>query len=496
MLNDKKIQIVPSNPSLNVDKSKEAFGSLLDDIQETTFKPLYRQTIGSLGPILLTICGGMVSGYSAILLPQLEYKDSPIKATKNEESWIASLAPLPMAAGCIFGGWMMDRFGRKKSNILGTIFLTIGWVFIYQATSVEYIMVGRLITGFFIGTTGPSSTIYIGEICEPRYRGIFLATIALGVALGLFIAHILGTFLAWQVTALIMAACPIAAFIFIIISPESHIWYANRNDYKRAMEAFFWLRGNNEASRHELSIIFESRTKDTKKRSWKELLAECSKPQFYKPLMILSVFFTTVQFAGQNAVVFYSVTIMQKTVTTLDKYAAMLIVDFIRVCISICACVLTKKFKVRPLTIVSGIGTFTSLFGLALFVYLSELYPENKTFSVMPLVMLISYIVCISTGIVPLPWALCGELFAQATKGIGGGISTTINFLTFFAVVKTSPDMFDTLGTAGTFGTYGVFAFTGTVILYFVLPETKNKTLKEIEAHFTKVKKPILNKPT
>lgn len=481
-----------SNVSINCKsaklvQNKENEETIDEDGEMVSFSPLFRQVFASSGPLIVTIASGMTSGYSAILLPQLAEANSTIRPTKQMESWIASMAPLPMALGCILGGILMERYGRRMAHIITCFPYIIGWACLALAVNIEMILVGRFLTGICVGLLGPPSSVYIAEIAEPRYRGFLLAGVSLAIASGLMFSHLLGTFFSWQLTAVICGICPVLCLLLIYAVPESPSWLTNQNRHMEAKAAFLWCRGTDPHNRQELTDLLERSTKitQTTKLSFSETLENIRKPEFLKPLFILSLFFLTVQWAGNNAVAFYSVSIMQQTVQHVDKYVAMLAIDGIRTGMSIIACILLKKCGRRPLTMISGFGTAASLGVLGLYLHLSPIYKDLLApYSFIPLVALASYIVFISIGLVPLPWAMTGELFPLKLKGLGSGFTTCLNFLAFFFVVKTSPDMFEALGTGGAFLTYGAIALVGAIVLCFVLPETKDKTLQDIERQF------------
>lgn len=209
-----------------------------------------------------------------------------------------------------------------------------------------------------------------------------------------------------------------------------------------------------------------------------------NRPEFWKPLLIINLYFFTTQFSGVNAVAFYSVTIMKDTMgSEINEYLATIIIDTLRVFMSILACILTRNYGRRPLTLLSGLGTAASLIGLAAN---SHLAGQHALFA---MTALMGYVSFVSIGLVPLPWALTGEVFPLAVRGIASGCTSAFAFVVFFTVVKTAPLMFRDLGTGGTFFFYGAIALAGTIILYFFMPETRNKTLLDIEEHFAAGKK-------
>lgn len=424
----------------------------------------------------------MISGFSAILLPQLEDPNSEIPITKTEGSWIASVAALPMALGCIVGGYIMEKHGRKLAHSIPCLPLVLGWCLIFFARGLYMLLVGRFLTGLASGILAPPTAVYIGETSSPQHRGFLLASISLAMSLGLLITHVLGTYFTWKVTTIICIFLPCIAFLILIWLPESPSWLARRGCADEAIAAFLWCRGHSTEAKEEMIAMME-REKDAKEETTKiSSLAEMKKPEFLKPLAIINVYLLIPQFCGVNAISFYSVSIMHDTMGDIvDKYAATIIIDSIRLISSVTSCILLSRIGRRSLTISSGIGTAISLFLLSSFIYLKSYQPSLAEYSFIALVPLTGYIGAVTVGLVPIPWAMVGEVFPLHLRGFGSGISSTIALLAIFAVVKATPSLFDTLGSSGAFLLFGCVACLGTVFLWWFLPETKDKTLQEIE---------------
>ncbi|KFB35580.1 AGAP005600-PA-like protein [Anopheles sinensis] len=461
------------------------------------FSPLARQVLAASGPIISSAAAGMTNGFSAILLPQLQQPGSQISITEDQSSWIASMAPLPMAFGCIMGGLLMERCGRKSAHLLLNVSFAVGWCVLSMAHGYPQILVGRFITGFSCGLVGPPASVYIAETSDPRYRGILLAGVTFAVSGGILLAHLFGTFFHWQTAALLCSLFMVVAYLLMLVSPESPAWLLARGQRSEAEASFRWLRGFDQTSRQEFDAMVariggDAGASDSKGSNVGEAHApeaKCSpyrRREFLMPLATLLVFFATMQFSGVNIVAFYSIALMQTTIGSdnINEYLAMLIVDLVRVVTSLVACVLLRSVGRRPLAMASGIGTTISLIGLSIFLYFQTSIPLYRNYSWLSLVFLISYIVFVGIGLFPLPWCMTGEIFPVVTRGLGSGLTSSFNFVCFFAVVKTGPTLFATVGVNGTFLVYGVISLLGTLVLYVILPETKNRTLQEIEEQF------------
>lgn len=392
------------------------------------------------------------------------------------------MAALPMAPGCLISGWMMEKFGRKTSHYIICAPFLLGWILIACASNLGLMLLGRFFTGLCVGLLGPLGPVYIGETSEPKYRGFFLAAISLAIAVGILVCHIIGTFMTWQWTATISCLFPILSVILLMLIPESPTWLISKGEIEDGAKAFGWLRGHSEEANAELKGILENKKAANNEpiMTWQDKIRDLKSPELIKPLFIMIWFFITCQFSGVNAIAFYSIEIVEKAVGKgINHYVAMLVIDLIRVLMSVVACIICKMYGRRPLCFISGIWTAISMFGLSMFLYLK---PENMSW--LPLTYLAVYICSISVGLVPLPWIMCGEVFPTKVRGLGSGISSATTFVAFFAVVKTAPGMMTHLGEVITFLIYGTMSLVGTVVLYFILPETKGKSLQEIEERF------------
>ncbi|XP_024940210.1 facilitated trehalose transporter Tret1-like [Cephus cinctus] len=216
-------------------------------------------------------------------------------------------------------------------------------------------------------------------------------------------------------------------------------------------------------------------------KSVKRLFNIWTNAMFWKPLIILNIFFFVAQFSGVNVLSFYCVQLLKEVMTsTENSYLATILVDLVRVLASVLACWMTKKFSRRFLAITSATGASLSL------LILSGVMFWNMATSWIPLFLLLIFVCAVSIGLVPLPWLLCGEIFPTPVRALGTGISSACAFIYFFAVVRLGPFMLKDLGSPCTFFIFGLITLIGTCLLYFFLPETKDKTLTDIGRYFQK----------
>lgn len=393
-----------------------------------------------------------------------------------------------MPFGCLLGGFLMQKYGRKMAHFILNVPFVVGWVMIALSKNLLCLLIGRFLTGLCVGLLGPPVPVYIGETSDPKYRGLFLGAVTLAVSLGILLAHLFGTLLTWQMTAVLCGLFPFVSYIIITFVPESPSWLIAKGRIQEASEAFVWLRGYSAEAYKEFEnmIAAQQKIKDANnadnRRSLRDTIVLKA---FYKPLVILLVFFGAMQFSGLNAVVFYTVEILKTSLgEDINEYAATLSIDCVRVIISVIACVVIKKSGRRALTAISGFGTAITLLLLALYLYLTNDSASNVSW--VPLLLFVSYVVFITIGLNPLPWCMTGELFPLRFRATGSAIVTFFNFFCVFVVVKTKTTLFAYLRPEGAYTVYGIITAAGIIILCIYLPETKNKSLQEIEDTYTR----------
>ncbi|CAH1956405.1 unnamed protein product [Acanthoscelides obtectus] len=435
----------------------------------------------------------MVEGYSAVLIPQLE-KEGDIAMDVSTSTWIASISALPTPIGCVSGGWLMDLIGRRAIHIWCCLPCFVGWLAIaLSSSSLTVILIGRFVTGYCLGLLGAPTGVYCAETADPKFRGVTLALISVAMAIGVCIAHILGAYIPWQRTALVGCIFPIICILIMIPAPESPTFLAKVQKIDMAEEAFYWCRGKDTQSAIELKELLERQRElcNMPRKKMVDYLRQFQKPEFYKPLLIMLLLFFTVQWSGAFAVTFYNVMIVKETIgDSINEYTSMIVMDSIRLVGSIVACYLLKKVGRRTLTLFSCCGTCVSLFVVSLFCYVAKYYPElAQGYSLVPLTALVTYTAFLTMGLLPVPWALMGEVFPLANRGLGTGLVSMLNYAYIYSVVQTTPWLFTTIGAEGVFMLYGTTCLVCTVLLAIVLPETKNKPLYEIEDHFKGIKK-------
>ncbi|KPJ05573.1 Facilitated trehalose transporter Tret1 [Papilio xuthus] len=431
---------------------------------ESKYMPFLRQCFVTASVALNIVGHGAVIGYAAVLIPALRSPDSPIVATPSQESWIASIIGFALIVGNFIVTPLMDTLGRKKSHLLTILPNMTGWFMLLMVNNVAGLIIARFLQGIAMGMLGPLGSIIIGEMTDPKNRGAFLTSVSLSLTIGVLFSHALGTYFSWQQNALICSFITFISLILIIYAPESPSWLISKGRYEKGSEIFFWLRGKDDRQRMELEDLIAAQKTARKssigeekqaigervKRLFNYLCKTSKKPEFYKPILIMFLLYTMFQFAGINVLSSYVMDIVHQLIgPDANAKVIMVALDVERLVCNLLAVFLMKTMKRRTL-----------LFSTAGICVLSYL------------------------GISSIPFAISGEIFPLEYRGLGGGISVWALSLNFFVAVKSFPVLIGTVGLPVTYCLYAGILVICLVVIYFLMPETKDRTLQDIENSF------------
>lgn len=349
---------------------------------------------------------------------------------------------------------------------------------------------GRVLGGFSTGMQMVLYPMYIAETNDPKYRGVVTGVSVTLMTFGIFLTHVVGTFWDWRSTALIMAVVPAVICVMIPFIPESPSWFIVKDRHDEALKVFTWLRGNGQVAKGEFEATWknhEEKQNDLKENLtiWTKLSYIIKKPEYFKPTMILFCCFFWMQFSGLFIVIFYNVRVVRETLDPeISQYLIMNVFDVVRLIMTIIACCLLRVLRRRLQMMVSGFGTALSAFAFAVTSYVLEQYPST-TYNWIPVVALVSFVFFSTSGIAVLPWCLTGEILPLDLRSFAASLNVFVNCCFFFLSVKMAPAIFDGFGMRGAFVMYGSICLVATIILVCVMPETKNRTLVDIEKQFT-----------
>lgn len=455
-------------------------------------KAVFAQCLVAGAVLLLAAGAGMPIGYSAVLLPQLSVENATVYVDRELGSWIASVHSLATPIGSLLSGPFLDTLGRRGCLQLSAVPLCLGWIVMGFAKNIPALLVGRIVSGFAVGFMGVPSQVLVGETADPELRGILVASAFAAYSFGILLIYAFGASFEWNVVAFCGTVLPIVAFISFSFVPESPAWLVREGKIEKARRALLWLRGGDVEQMNTEIAILEARAKlDIGQKSlatsfgrrvsstWSTIVS----PNVLKPLSIINIFNALQLSSGTYVIVFYAVDLVRDVGgKNVDSYLAAIITALTRFLFCLLACVLLLKIGRRSLAIFSAIGT--SLASLVLVAYTLIRKEESDMDAYVLGICLFAYVGANTVGLFTLPGLMIGELLPQNARGIAGGFNFFIfNFLLFLAT-KSFPTINNAVGITGAFAIFGTSALLEAAFVYVALPETKNRTLEEIEDYF------------
>lgn len=300
--------------------------------------------------------------------------------------------------------------------------------------------------------------------------------------------------------SLLTAALPcIGILITMMYIPESPMWLLCKNRVNEARSNMYRIFGSKEyntAIECEIESLVKSNVKidimeeNSVSKHFTKKIKYLIQPYIFKPFLVIIIFFFFQQSSGIFVILFYAIDIVKSTHITFDTYTTIVIIALVRLLACIVASIASKKFGRRPLSMISGICMATSLLALVGFMYTKE----NGTittnyFNLVPYLLIMFYFFTSCIGFLPFPFALSAEMFPTEIKGLAAGLSSGLGYIFNFAAVKVYPMMEGEMGSKGVFCFYGLMALIGTAVLYWFLPETKGRSVDEIQIYFGKTEK-------
>ncbi|XP_053618684.1 facilitated trehalose transporter Tret1-like isoform X2 [Plodia interpunctella] len=440
---------------------------------------------------------GLVLGFVTGLLPQLREPDSIIQIDDSSASWIASIPGFAVIVGNFIVPMLMSRLGRRPANLCSLVVSAAGWLCIVLSNTVSVLYLARFLQGTGMGMITALGPVLVGEYTSPKNRGLFLMSISVTMSIAIFVIQTLGSYFYWKTCALVCIGIVLFNMIIVIFSPESPTFLADKERYDECRKVFTYLRGDSENVELENMIAARMAAKkeqtDENKTIRQKILAKSNylkeavkKKEFYKPIFIMFHVYAMAQWCGINVITSFTTDLFERVVgvdSGVNIPLMIIIVGALRIFENLLGMVFIKTLK-RRVMLFSTIGlNVVALLAIAAYTFSSQkdLVADSP---VIGIVLIHILMFTIATGAIPISYVLAGELFPREYKGLCGGISMLFFSMNLFANTKT------VLFFLGSWDIYGTFCLYAGVVLYCLvvvgifLPETKDRTLQDIEEEF------------
>ncbi|XP_052738592.1 facilitated trehalose transporter Tret1-like [Bicyclus anynana] len=255
---------------------------------------------------------GFAYGFSAVVIPQLRAVDSKINVSISVESWIASTITLFAPIGCILGGYLIDKYGRRSMLICGHVPLIIGWAYTAVASTPGDIILGRGFVGFGIGLALSAPRVYMTEVCLPNMRGIVGSFPNLAMATGITIQAGLGSIIQWTSISSINAVYSLTLFIVNWRLPESPYFLLKRASVGEAEVCLRKFRAKDYNFQPEIEDLIDFKNdNEIRKLTFKQQMAALFSRSSCQPFLLMTTYTLFGELSGASVVSLWTVDMLQ-----------------------------------------------------------------------------------------------------------------------------------------------------------------------------------------
>ena len=445
---------------------------------------------------LVSAMGGLLFGYDWVVIggakPFYEvYFD--IAGSPAMQGWVMGSAILGCLLGVMVSGSLSDRYGRKPLMVVASLIFILAALGTGIVNSISWFIVYRIFGGIAIGIASNLSPMYIAEVSPTDIRGRFVSINQLTIVLGILSAQVVNWLIAepiqqgediltswngqmgWRWMFWAGGFPAVLFFILTFFIPESPRWLAGHLQYEKAGSILSRIGGKQYAAQEIESIRTLSET--TGNQADFKLLFKGEMP---KILLIGIVIAAFQQWCGINVIFNYAQEIFAAAgYGVSDILFNIVITGVVNVIFTFVGMYTVDRLGRRALLLFGAAGL------AFIYAILGACYYMEVT-GVAVLALVVAAIACYAMTLAPIVWVVISEIFPTKIRGMAMAVSTFSLWTACFVLTYTFPLLNKGLGSYGTFWLYGIICILGFIFIKAYLPETKGKSLEEIEQELTK----------
>ena len=431
--------------------------------------------------------GGLLFGYdTAVVAGAIGFIQEKYNLSPAMTGWAASCALIGCMAGAMLAGALSDKLGRKKVLMISAFAFAISSVGILIPSAIEYFILFRFIGGIGIGIASILAPMYISEIAPADIRGRLISIYQLGIVTGILLIYFVNAGIAglhddaWNVDSgwrwmFGSGLVPSVIFIFLLLPiPESPRWLSKQNRWNEADAILAKVNGRENADKEIISIR-ESLTE--KQAPFSDLM----KPGLRTALIIGIVLSVFSQITGINVIMYYAPEIFKATGSGSSSALMQTVwVGSINLLLTIIAIKYVDKLGRKKLLLIgsAGMAVCLAIVGLAFY--------TDSAGGDWVLAGILLYISFFAISLGPLTFVVVAEIFPNHIRGRAMSVAIFFLWLSVYVVSQTFPMLLESIGSAYTFWIYMITSVMAFVFIWKVVPETKGKTLEQIQEMWRK----------
>ena len=430
--------------------------------------------VAALGGLLFGFDTAVISGTINFIQPYFGLSEAAL-------GWTVSSLLFGCIAGVFIAGKAGDQYGRKKVLMLAAFLFFLSAIGSASSHSLSFFLFSRILGGIAVGVASILSPMYIAELAPAKYRGTLVSLNQLAIVVGILVAFFSNYLLVgtgennWRWMLLVMAAPAVLLFFSLFLVPESPRWLVARNRNDEALKVLEKTSGK-ELAHAELNEIKQT-LRNPEASTFNDLLAPKIKPLLFIGI-ILAVF---QQITGINTIMYYAPKIFANIGQSNDSALLQtILIGGTNLLFTLVAMILIDRFGRKKLIIIGSTGMMVMLSGL------SALFFTNHTSGVLVLVFILGYIAFFAASLGPALWVISAELFPNRLRSKGMSIAIVSLWMACTVVTIAFPIMLEKLNGGITFLIFALICLANLLYVVRYVPETKGKTLEELEKEFAK----------
>ncbi len=426
--------------------------------------------------------GGLLFGYdTAVISGAIGFMEEHFHLDEIQKGWVASCALLGCILGAAGAGVLSDAVGRKKVLLLSAVLFTISALGAALPTSVAQFVVARILGGLGIGMASMVSPLYIAEVAPARIRGRMVSLNQLAIVSGMVVVYYVNSLIAnlgdnaWNVASgwrwmFASGALPAAMFFLLLfLVPESPRWLTERGREDEALRVLERVGGREEAlaQMQEIRQVLAQESGS---------LAQLFAPGLRVPLVIALALAVLQQITGINVVLYYAPEIFKTAgVKATQAIGDTVTVGVVNMLFTLVAIWMVDKLGRKPLLLIGTVGMGVSL------ALLGGAFAGQHVQGPWVLLCVLGYVAAFAMAMGPVVWVIMAEIFPTQIRGRAMSIATVCLWVACYGVSQTFPWMLKHLHGPATFWFYAGMCLLAVLFVAGYVPETKGKTLEEIE---------------
>lgn len=407
-------------------------------------------------------------------------KEADFLLDTTASSVVSSILAIGAAISALPVGVLASRIGRRPTILILSIPFMLNWLLTIFANGPGMLIAARFFAGLGTGGICVAAPMYIGEIAETSIRGSLGAFFQLFLTVGILFTFVVGGWSSWRTLSIVSAVLPPLLVAVFWWMPETPQYLLGKNRRHEAERTLRWLRGPDADLSAEIEDMQKELDDAARQRAGVMSMVTSKAPRMALICGLGLMFFQ--QFSGINAVIFYTNNIFQSAGSNIPPTIATIIIGVVQTIATYASSLLVERAGRRLLLLQSCIIMGLCLIILGVYFKLQLDSVNVASFGWLPLVCLVLFIISFSMGFGPIPWMMMAELFPVEFRGPATGVTVITNWCLVFVVTLFFPIMKDAIGIYSCFWFFASFMVVCVFFVFFLIPETKGKTVTQIQA--------------